>query len=123
MNYRQVLENIEFTFDKLRLFPRIVLIGYGYFTYMSVAWFTTIENPSMPQATFISFVVAAIPAMLTFYLNVTGKNSQIQNIQPQGGMRHRGYGVNYGGAYAQVGQTNSAPKKITRRNHPKFAGT
>ena len=64
------------TFNEWRVVPRIILMLYGYMMYESYAWFTSLDNPTTQQVSFVSTVWGLFAAVSGFYLNTRPDNTR-----------------------------------------------
>lgn len=55
-------------FNAWRVVPRLLVALYGLVLYLTVDWFTMLDNPTNAQAAFVSTVVGAGAAWFKFYV-------------------------------------------------------
>jgi hypothetical protein len=59
--------------DAFRLFPRGLIILYGFMTYQVTMWFMGLPDPNAAQSTFVSIVWGASAGWFGLYVN-SGRN-------------------------------------------------
>ena len=65
--------NAASSFDKWRVFPRLLISLYGYSFYRTTEWFMTLPDPTNPQSAFVSVIVGAGAAWFGLYVGSTNK--------------------------------------------------
>lgn len=63
-------------FDEWRVIPRILTLGYGLFAFYVGDWFMALENPSAPQAAFVSTIWGGAVGWFGFYVKTGRKASE-----------------------------------------------
>lgn len=61
-------ESVAYYLDLYRIFPRVLLAGYGYMAYKVAIWFMGLADATPAQAGFPSVVYGAAPFILNFYM-------------------------------------------------------
>lgn len=69
-------------FDLARIFPRVVLCGCAYMTWIVTQWFMALPKPSAEQSAFVVVVYGVIPLILNFYM-ANGVKWDIQHPAPK----------------------------------------
>tara|TARA_B100000795_G_scaffold229560_1_gene186683 strand:+ start:173 stop:448 length:276 start_codon:yes stop_codon:yes gene_type:complete len=65
--------NAASSFDKWRVFPRLLISLYGYSFYRTTEWFMTLPDPTSSQSAFVSVIVGAGAAWFGLYVGSTSK--------------------------------------------------
>lgn len=60
--------------DEWRIVPRLLIALYGCFALYVGLWFMEIQEPSAPQAAFVSVIWGASSAWFGFYVKSGGQN-------------------------------------------------
>lgn len=55
--------------NRLRLFPRIFVLGYGYILFDLTIWFYSVPEPTTQQTTFVTIITGLLPAVFALYTN------------------------------------------------------
>ena len=63
------------SFDRWRVFPRLLITLYGFAFYRTTEWFMALENPNTQQAGLVSIVIGAGAAWFGLYVG-SGKSKQ-----------------------------------------------
>lgn len=58
--------------DRWRIAPRLMVIGYGYMMWDVAQWFMALDEPTGPQAAFVSTLVGAAAGVFGLYVNSGG---------------------------------------------------
>ena len=56
------------TFDKWRVFPRLLITLYGYAFYRTTEWFMTLPDPTSQQAALVSVVTGAMTGAFAVWM-------------------------------------------------------
>ena len=65
--------NAASSFDRWRVFPRLLISLYGYSFYRTTEWFMTLPDPTNSQSAFVSVIVGAGAALFGLYVGSTSK--------------------------------------------------
>ena len=65
--------NAASSFDKWRVFPRLLISLYGYSFYRTTEGFMTLPDPTNSQSAFVSVIVGAGAAWFGLYVGSTSK--------------------------------------------------
>lgn len=60
-------------FDRWRVAPRLIVIGYGVAMWNVSSWFMSLPDPTASQAAFVSTMAAMGAGIFGFYVNSGGK--------------------------------------------------
>jgi len=61
------------TFDRWRVVPRLMLLGYATLIWVASSWFMSLAEPLGTQAAFVSTLVGASAAVFGLYVNSGGR--------------------------------------------------
>lgn len=61
------------SFDRWRVFPRLLITLYGFAFYRTTEWFMTLPDPTNAQSAFVSVIVGAGAAWFGLYVGSTSK--------------------------------------------------
>ena len=67
------VENIADIINKLRIVPRLLMLGYGFIFYEITHWFMNIPDPTAPQSAFVATVVGSAAAFFGLYVGSGNK--------------------------------------------------
>ena len=64
--------------NRWRVIPRIIVLLYGYTFYEVSHWFMSLDEPTAPQAAFVSTIVGAGAAFFGLYVNSGASLKELQ---------------------------------------------
>ena len=79
------IDIVGYFFDRLRVFPRLVLAGYMWLVWDMLTWAKTLETMSTQQASLLATVVGFGTPLFAFYANASAMLSKKTNGGSEGG--------------------------------------